>query len=75
MGYDGFGNVSVLEYYIIDTFIKAVCWTVLAVKICLITVVCRNTSFSFIISFFIICAPLLLNGMATEMRKCIFSIP
>ena len=65
MGYDGFGNVSILNYYLTDTLIKSVCWAICAAKVCLITVICRNTSFSFIISFLIISAPILLNGVGS----------
>lgn len=66
IGYDGFGNVSILQYYLIDSLIKAVCWAVCAVKVCLITVICKNTTFSFIISFLAIASPLLLNGVGRD---------
>ncbi len=65
LGYDGFGNLSVLGYYLSDTLIKAVCWVDCAIMVCLISVICRNTSFSFIISFLIIAAPLLLNSLGS----------
>lgn len=66
MGYDGFGNLSVLGYYLSDTLIKAVCWVDCSIMVCLMSVICRNTSFSFIISFLIIAAPLLLNGLGSR---------
>lgn len=59
----GVNNVSILQYYLVDSLVKAVCWTVLAVFICMVTTICRNTGFSFILSFLTISAPLLLNGL------------
>lgn len=56
MGYSSFSEISLKRYYINDTLIKSVSWVVAALFICAVSVIARNTVFSFFISFiFIVC--------------------
>ena len=56
MGYSGFSEISLERYYIYDTLIKSVSWVVVALFICAVCVLVKNTVFSFFLSFiFIVC--------------------
>jgi hypothetical protein len=58
---DGFGNTAILGYFIKDSLLKALSWVMYSSVICLISVLCRNTSFSFIISFVAMITPLIVS--------------
>ena len=62
---DGYKTTSLLDYFIADTFMKATGYTMYAMIACLITVLCKNTTFSFILSFLAMIAPLFISNVIT----------
>lgn len=63
LNYSGFGDVSIIEYFLTDAAIKAICLSMNAVVICLISVTCRSTVFSFVFSFIYAIVPFLISNL------------
>jgi hypothetical protein len=57
IGYDGYGDIKISEFYIIDTLIKSVSWAVSSVFICLISIFCKNSIFTIFISAVVLVIP------------------
>ena len=55
---DFLGEKSLLGYYITDAFLKALAFVFYALAACLISVLCRNVTFSFALSFLVCVTPL-----------------
>ena len=57
IGYNYLPNISLKQYYLIDTVIKSASWVVASLFICAISVLAKNTVFSLFISFIFVVFP------------------
>lgn len=60
---DGYKSTSLTDYFVADSFMKATGYTMYAMIACLITVLCKTTAFSFILSFLAMIAPLFISDV------------
>lgn len=66
LGYSGFGNISLAQYYLIDSLIKSATWIVGSVFICVISNVIRNTIFTSFFSFICLVCPALFSDIFVD---------
>ena len=57
---DGFGNTSLIGFYLKDSLIKALIWAMYSSFLCLAAVLCKNITFSIIAGFMISITPQLI---------------
>ena len=76
------GKTTLIGYFLIDALLKAMAYTFYALAACLIASACKNTAFSFVISFLACVTPLFLveNNQnlflcASVLRKMYSSLP
>lgn len=62
-GYSEFGNISLAQYYLIDSLIKSATWIVGSLFICVISNVIRNTIFTFFFAFICLVCPALFSDI------------
>lgn len=63
LNYSGFGDLSIIEYFLTDAAIRAICLSMNSVVICLISVICKSTVFSFVFSFIYAIMPFLISNL------------
>lgn len=74
LGYPFKSDMSMLEYYMADSFIKSIEWSVLAAFICMLSVMIQNSVFVWFIAFVFVVCPALLSGVLTnDMLGYVFS--
>lgn len=74
LNYSDFGDISIIEYFLTDSVIKAICLSMNAIAICLISVICKSTVFSFVFSFIYAIMPFLISNLFnSEVFNYIFS--
>ncbi len=74
LNYSGFGDISIIEYFLTDAMVKAICLSMNAIVICLISVICKSTVFSFVFSFIYAIMPFLISNLYnSEAFNYIFS--
>ncbi len=63
LGYGGFPNISLEQYYWNDTVIKASTWLIAAMFICVVNTYVRNAVFAFFISFVMLVCPYFISEL------------
>ena len=64
---DGFGSITLIEYYIRDSLIKALIWVMYSCIFSLIAVLCKNVTFAFVAGFIIGITPQIISaGIMSE---------
>ncbi|MBR6045167.1 MAG: hypothetical protein IKP47_05990 [Ruminococcus sp.] len=62
---DSLGDTSLIEYYAFDSLLRGAVYALYGAGICLVCVICRNTVFTFVLSFIICAAPVIAAGNLT----------
>ena len=71
MGFEGYGDISVIGFFLRSAMMRACSFAVCAAAVCLISVITKNLLFTVFLSFTVCVTPAMLSGGAV--MCCIFS--